>query len=118
MRKLGGFVMLLVCTGLTYQGLQNVKTPHPVDDEAARIACSELRVCAGDTPAWERVETTPFVRIYHIDAGRGAVTIECRWSAVLFGDVDCRADREELDPSVPEKPKRLPHELQRGSTRR
>ena len=113
-RSVWTVVLLAACVGGAYQGYQNTRIPHPVDATAQTIACDELRACGGDEAHWTAIDTSPFVRTYSLDAGRGPITIECRWSAVLFGEVTCRADREELAPSVEEKAVPRPHEPKRG----
>lgn len=64
------------------------------------------------------MDLSPFARTYEIDAGRGAVTITCRWSALLVGALSCSAEREGLEPLDPGTAKRRPHELGRGTPSR
>lgn len=114
MRKLGAVLLVAISLGLGYLAYQNTRTPHPVDAQAEGLACDDLAVCDGDTVIWTRLEATPFVRRYGVDDGRGAVTIECRWSLILFGDVNCTADRQAVPKHVPDRDGPAPHELRRG----
>ncbi len=116
--KLWPLVLLAACGGLAYQGWANTQIPHPADAQAEAIACDELDVCRGAEANWSALETSPFVRTYRIDSGSGLVTIECRWSSLLFGDVTCGADREDVAEVVDETPGQRPHELRRGNSKR
>ncbi|MGH1342142.1 MAG: hypothetical protein ACRBN8_11350 [Nannocystales bacterium] len=116
--KLWPLVLFASCCGLAYQGWANSQTPHPVDAQAEAIACEELDACGGSAANWSELETSPFVRIYRIDSGSGPVTIECRWSAVMFGTISCLADRESIADVPKEKPDQRPHELRRGNSKR
>ena len=118
LRGLGTIVVLLVCGGAAYQGWSNSRIPHEVDARAAEVACDELHVCDGTEPQWASIDAGPFVRTYRIDAGRGAVTLECRWASLMFGAVTCTADREDVLRDVSEKPARRPHEIPRGNRER
>lgn len=115
MRTFWSAVVLLLCGGLAYQGWQNTRIPHRADAEADTIACDRLRACGGFEAAWTAVEVSPFSRRYHLDTSSGPVTVECRWSAVLFGEISCVADREEVAEQVEETAKPRPHELGRGN---
>jgi len=106
--------LLLACAGLAYQGWRNSRIPHPVDARAEAIACEEHHVCRNGTARWSAIDASPFARTYVVDVGTGPVSIECRWSMVLLGDVGCHATREEIPVAVDHDPERLPHEIQRG----
>ncbi len=114
LRTLWTLILLAACAALAYQGYQNSRIPHPVDAQAEAVACEDLQACKGPTAQWSSIDASPFARMYFLDSSTGPITIECRWSAVLLGEVTCRADREEIVPTVQEKPERLPHETQRG----
>jgi len=116
--KLWPLVLLAACGGLAYQGWDNSQIPHAADEQAEAIACDELDVCGGSEADWSELETSPFVRTYRIDSGSGPVTIECRWSAVVFGTISCLADREGVADVVQETPDQRPHEQRRGNRRR
>ncbi|MBV1860834.1 MAG: hypothetical protein KUG77_20635 [Nannocystaceae bacterium] len=121
MGKLGKLwppILLVVCGWLAYQGWANSRVPHPVDLQAEAIACDELDACGGDEANWSELDASPFVRTYRIDSGSGPVTIECRWSNILFGAVTCLADREDIADLVKETPDQRPHELRRGNSNR
>lgn len=115
LRSVWTAILLAACAGLAYQGYQNTRIPHPVDEAAEAVACDELQVCDGAEARWSNIDTSPFVRTYSLDAGRGAVTIECRWATLMFGEVTCRAEREQLAPKVEEKAVQRPHETRRGN---
>lgn len=112
--KLWPWVLLAVCGGAAYQAWVNTRIPHPADAQAEAIACDELHVCGGAEADWSELDASPFVRTYRIDSGSGPVTIECRWSNVLFGTVTCFSDREDIAELVDEEPGQRPHELRRG----
>ncbi len=116
--KLWTPLLLAVCAGVGYQGWLNSRIPHPVDAQAETIACEELDVCGGALADWSEINASPFVRTYRIDSGSGLVTLECRWSAVMFGTVTCSADREAIVDPVDETPGQRPHELRRGNRKR
>ncbi len=118
MRTVWSVVVLVVCVGLAYQGWQNTRIPHRADTEAEAIACDRLRACGGSEAAWTAIETSPFSRRYHLDTSRGPMTVECRWSAVLVGELSCVADREEVVEQFDEKATPRPHELGRGNRSR
>jgi hypothetical protein len=114
LRTLWSLILLAACVGLAYQGFQNTRIPHPVDAKAEAVACVEMEACGGPSANWTGLDASPFARIYHLDAGSGPVTIECRWATLMFGEVTCRGEREEVTQEVDETPVRRPHELKRG----
>lgn len=116
--KLWPPILLAVCGGVAYQGWANSQIPHAVDAQAEAIACDEMNLCRGSGADWAGLEASPFVRTYRIDSGGGLVTIECRWSSLLFGEVTCAADREDVAEVVDETPGQRPHELRRGNSKR
>lgn len=114
LRTVWSLVLLGACVGLAYKGFENTRIPHPVDAHAEAVACEEMQACAGPTANWVALDASPFARIYTLDVGSGRVTIECRWAAVMFGEVTCRGEREPLLEPVDDKPVQRPHELERG----
>ncbi len=115
MRKVWVVVVSALCAVTLIRGYDNAQNPHPVDDVAQAIVCGELGVCGGDDASWSAVETSPFQRTYRLDAGRGAVEVRCRWSAVLWGSVSCKADREAVPEIVPPTPEQRPHAIKRSA---
>ncbi len=118
LRTLWSVVLLGGCAGLAYQGWQNSRVPHPADAEAEAMACGSLDACGGPEADWASLETSPFSRRYRLETKRGPLSIECRWSAVLFGSLRCVADREATPEPVSEQPARRPHEQGRGNRQR
>lgn len=115
LRTLWTLVLLVGCGGLAYKGWQNSRIPHAVDAQAESIACDQLQACTGGAARWTALDASPFARIYTLDAGSETVTIECRWSMVLLGEVTCRANREEIAAPAEKRTGPRPHELGRGN---
>ena len=114
LRTLWSLILLGACVGLAYQGFQTTRIPHPADAKAEEVACQQMEACGGPTANWVGLDTSPFARIYTLDSSGGPVTIECRWATVMFGEVTCRGEREEIPEYVDDKPVQRPHELKRG----
>jgi hypothetical protein len=110
MRWVGVVVFLLVAAGLGFKAYQNSRVPHPADQIARDVACKEISTCV--RPAPSRIDTSGFVREYEFEVSDGEVVVECRWSALLFGQVKCKGDL--IQGAGPETDAaQYPHEIQR-----
>lgn len=99
-----------VCAYAAYAGWAHTRPTHPVDAQAEQIACEELSTCGSSS--WS-LDASPFERRYAFETSQGPVSVSCRWTWLLWGEVRCEGHRSPGPGVVPKAPERYPHEIGR-----